>query len=833
MKYRKTLLILLTSIVMFIVSPMISKGLNIANVADDNSTLSYKNGYYYINWEGKGKKIFKNKYIEYNLGGNYKLKVTFKSAETEETTFSSEGDLNESCKVNLGTEYDSKNFPCKSIAGKPKGRLIAIKENQISIHMWGIKRLNLKYEVMYNGKTMNQSEVKSQLGKINVNLIDIDNQQAIIIPDDSDELYYDKNIIKGQKFANDKTKNCYYCKLEKAKNNRLQSKEGNVDKQRGYIKFSTTKGTINLSFFSGQKGWLTTSGYKYGHAFFEFKGDTGDSYDVKTKLTIKKTDENGNNLKGSKFEIYNKKNQKVKEVNMINSYSETINLAPGEYIIKETVAPQGYDIGNPITVILGSNQTKVITIKNKKSELNECENILKNEYGLTVEKNIGDITYFDTRGISGETKLKLINLYNDYYKKGINYNGLLMFNTEKVSCEMLTMKNKLNSGCNKTENEVGLYFKLNPKTLTNNNDIWIKGVDKSASYGAESLWETQSETGGTTYCHITNFSITSKNIKSGVKVNKGVTIWKNNENKMADGVIDIVCDNYNKNVVDNNNWSIIDGYLNGLKNVVDDGKIKLVIESETNEISEMEAVSSEASILLNSYETGNFLSTKKFTLKFNINYPNALWYNIVDGNAYFEKEVNSIFGGYGLITSPTIVDNDNSYEFRLKISDIDDFKDYFNYSEETASCVYSTTQGIPPDTSINEKSKRLNLEFRIIDTSSWAKAFPGINGTGENARNTGSNWTKNEDNEKVIIENNNSYNRNGKTPLVSLTLNSSGIKKIKNYNKENSSYNVDITCIDGKECKSSFVSSILNNEYGTYSGSCKNGNNRNYCVGGA
>ena len=199
------------------------------------------------------------------------------------------------------------------------------------------------------------------------------------------------------------------------------------------------------------------------------------------------------------------------------------------------------------------------------------------------------------------------------------------------------------------------------------------------------------------------------------------------------------------------------------------------------------------------------LFTTKLTTNYNLP---SVYASILSGKASYEDCDNRRFLGYGIITK-FIEENgtfNGTFSSKLKI---DNKK--FNVNADTlkGDCTYYST----PELIDNGG---LNLEFRIIDTGN---PFPGKSGS--NNRKVGLNWCD-EDNctqdnntliTKYIKDANNSYNKNKEAqPKYKITLSSSDIKVIKEYNKKAEAYggydDNTLNCNDENNCSSTFIEGL-------------------------
>ena len=89
---------------------------------------------------------------------------------------------------------------------------------------------------------------------------------------------------------------------------------------------------------------------------------------IKGTLEIKKTDENGNVLKGAEFTLYDKNGKEIsKAISDDNGIARFDSVDYGTYVLKETKAPEGYKKDDTVfKIVVDSSITQKFTFKNYK-----------------------------------------------------------------------------------------------------------------------------------------------------------------------------------------------------------------------------------------------------------------------------------------------------------------------------------------------------------------------------------------------------------------------------------------------------------------------------------
>lgn len=89
---------------------------------------------------------------------------------------------------------------------------------------------------------------------------------------------------------------------------------------------------------------------------------------IKGTLEIKKTDENGNVLKGAEFTLYDKNGKEIsKAISDDNGIARFDSVDYGTYVLKETKAPEGYKKDDTVfEIVVDSSITQKFTFKNYK-----------------------------------------------------------------------------------------------------------------------------------------------------------------------------------------------------------------------------------------------------------------------------------------------------------------------------------------------------------------------------------------------------------------------------------------------------------------------------------
>jgi len=106
--------------------------------------------------------------------------------------------------------------------------------------------------------------------------------------------------------------------------------------------------------------------------FINTKESTEDpTEEVEGKLQVTKVDKDNNPLAGAEFTLYNSVGDMVEKlVSDSNGIVEFENLAPGEYSVRETIAPEGYELYNEAAnlQVNDSRQLFAFTLKNRKTD---------------------------------------------------------------------------------------------------------------------------------------------------------------------------------------------------------------------------------------------------------------------------------------------------------------------------------------------------------------------------------------------------------------------------------------------------------------------------------
>ena len=349
-----------------------------------------------------------------------------------------------------------------------------------------------------------------------------------------------------------------------------------------------------------------------------------------------------------------------------------------------------------------------------------------------------------------------ISLYRKYKDKGEDYNQLLNLNmqTSSTACQYKSCNNETCSGC--LSSSVGYNTEFNSRNLSCYNEI------------RDGL-----------YC-FNSFELSNSLNSNIFSINQGGVLLKN---VSITGALTTSC---------------YGGYANSTFRYRDYIK-ELKIENAPNS-----KKLSTGDIIRSTSFKDNLFTTKLTT---NYNLP-SVYASILSGKASYEDCDNCRFLGYGIITK-FIEENgtfNGTFSSKLKI---DNKK--FNVNADTlkGDCTYYST----PELIDNGG---LNLEFRIIDTGN---PFPGKSGS--NNRKVGLNWCD-EDNctqdnntliTKYIKDANNSYNKNKEAqPKYKITLSSSDIKVIKEYNKKAEAYggydDNTLNCNDENNCSSTFIEGL-------------------------
>jgi len=499
-------------------------------------------------------------------------------------------------------------------------------------------------------------------------------------------------------------------------------------------------------------------------------------------LKLLKKDENGNLIVKNEASFnYYKSSDCTGTAYPINvTGSKEIQLEVGEYSIQETKAPSTYT--------LDSTCRKFSINKDEPTELS-----ISNFKGCTAEFN----------ALSESDKinpLKRIELFQKYEFKNEIYTNLLDFKNIKTPCRSDNVtKSTLNTGCLSAEMDVKRTFESENLSGYNANEtITITGNDGNTYKG---------------YCNIT-FKL-HNNLKGNYSYTKDYKFLSSNENnKFKSGQM----------VLSRSTPNIAQGTLTKTCYVYG-------INSEVNILSINDSTMENYSAYISSVKFNDVI------LKYNINPDNNEWTKEFNSNyvkltknivatydllpVYLENgsgKPNSTncdickFLGYGFATTLDKQNGDYTVPFSLTVQSKLDLSQT-TYSSNN-NCTYSIENEITePDPDPN-KPRKLNIEFREIDTKN---PFPGKNGIG---RTVGTNWcdeTKNckENNLRVqeVMNRTNSFNKKGNLegdgPIYSIRLTPEIIKNIRDqYNKNRNYDDYTLECgIDG--CKSTFLRDFL------------------------
>ena len=157
---------------------------------------------------------------------------------------------------------------------------------------------------------------------------------------------------------------------------------------------------------------------------------------------------------------------------------------------------------------------------------------------------------------------------------------------------------------------------------------------------------------------------------------------------------------------------------------------------------------------------------------------------------------NCKFLGYGLVSHLNQDDSSLSFKFDFNTK----------YTKEKGINKYSATCPYTINSGIIELNNDMNLEFRIVNTDS-DNLFLSKDGAG--SRDPGANWKGQED---ILKNNNNSYNKDHKDPLYTITLTPVIMKDIKDYNKDNAYDDYNLDCKNnGTLCISNYLTTLRSN----------------------
>ncbi len=419
--------------------------------------------------------------------------------------------------------------------------------------------------------------------------------------------------------------------------------------------------------------------------------------------------------------------------------------------IKEIVAPEGYELSDRCYNYDAKKGQKItIKIENKKSA--DCTS----DFNSLSNKNNMDLR---------------IGLYNKYKEKGKNYNALLNLNnkTGEQACKNVTCNPPSVDNLKCLSGDFGIGVTFNSSNLSCYNELIDSDGSKALCFTSFDLSNSLGTTEWTVKSGQMPFQISNRAdaiATVGTVTKKCYTISTSfNPGKYSD---------YGASIIKfgGGNLSASTTDLNATL-------------SETESSGKWHVYSKSVNYYFSSVYSMNGSGTVSYT----------------GGDNYK-------FLGYGIISEWKSKQKYNvPFSVTLPSSSLSKSlgKTQFEASSSGACTVIPEQELI---TTYDDEPDKLNLEFRIIDTTN---PFPGIGGNG---RNVGSNWSKDEDNlptneiVQEVMSKNNSYNKNKEQPKYKIVLTPDIISEIKEYNKNHKYDDYTLTCTNGEDCASTFLDDL-------------------------
>ena len=381
---------------------------------------------------------------------------------------------------------------------------------------------------------------------------------------------------------------------------------------------------------------------------------------------------------------------------------------------------------------------------------------------------------------------KRLELYRKYLGNGYNYNNLLNFNIHDASnaCKVSSCSKNSSISCmNFSSNLNGTFNEYN---LSCYDDVIT--VENVTGYCVETF-------------NFNNSLGISGNHNFGT-INSGQLIIKQSTPTVGTGTLTKVC------------------YLPTTKRYYETFKYSDYIKSI--KLGDVAFNYSDKSFGLSVGGVSNGFTRLSATVTTEYNLP-SVSSSIGSGEKYYSEScTNCRFLGYGLISN--LAHNDGEYNLKFDVElNINNLRNIF---ESNDSCKYNIKNNITTCENETCQSNKLNLEFRIIDTTN---PFPGKSG---NSRKTGENWcdddscsSKNQNVCENIINKKNSYTSG--TAKYTIILTPSAVTDIRKDNatsiKNGISYDdfSTLNCDENNNCTSNYLKklegrTISNNNNSTY-----------------
>ena len=220
-------------------------------------------------------------------------------------------------------------------------------------------------------------------------------------------------------------------------------RDSNFEFNNGKVWFYFPVGRYKIEELSSSEGYyINPNGLEFEIVEGDDSYKTIDFYNdkVEGKININKVDEEGNNLEGVEFEIYNENDDLVDTIITTNTYTESKLLPLGKYKVREKEPLYGYEKNDNIYEVnleyKNQNESIVyndLDIVNKKIK---CEIVLlttSDEEVLNTSFNVYDTNYnIVYSGSTVDGKAEFVLPYGDYILKEIDVPDGYKLNDEEI-----------------------------------------------------------------------------------------------------------------------------------------------------------------------------------------------------------------------------------------------------------------------------------------------------------------------------------------------------------------------------------------------------------------